>query len=129
MTKKEYEIKLTTPDPVKQMEKFFKSTQIMLSMIGVAEIERQIHLIDYRFKNPNLNNHMKRVREGLEAVKNHFGNFVQLKDKEEFDYEFTIELHRLFSFFIGLSTGQLREYADGLEELLSNVKEEENEKA
>lgn len=107
----------------KKVIDFMRSVQFILASIGTIEVEWQMYMVDYKFKSPNMNNHLKRMRESMREVKRHFANFVQVKDQDEFSYEYTVQLHRVMALFSGLHTDQLSEYADGLEELLANTTE------
>lgn len=107
----------------KKVIDFMRSVQFILASIGTIEVEWQMYMVDYKFKNANMNNHLKRMRESMREVKRHFANFVQVKDQDEFSYEYTVQLHRVMALFSGLHTDQLAEYADGLEELLANTTE------
>ena len=104
-------------DDQKTMQ-FLTTLGAIMTHIASAEIGIQHYLIDYRFKDPNLNNHFRRVKKGLNAIKSHFNRFSKVKDKDEFDYDYSIEFYRATQHFTKMSTEQLKEYADGIDEVI-----------
>lgn len=104
----------------KQAIRILKQAQIIGTLNSCMGIEVMQDLTDIRFKHPTLNNHRRRLKEAIDGISTHLGAIVQVKDRDEFDYEFSIEMHRLVSHFCGLSTEQLRGFMDRVDEEINS---------
>lgn len=98
-------------------ERILKSAQIIGAALEVISIEMQMDLTDTRFKNPTSNNHLRLIKQSLNGIKSHLNTIVYAKDKEELEYDFGIEIHRLLTHFAGYETEKLRDFNDRIEKL------------
>jgi len=96
-----------------------KSLQFILVCSQLVLTEFDMDLVDTRFKNPNLNNFAKKIKDNAEFIQLHLRSII--KPKSGNDREYTIqyinELWRILHHFIGMDIAQLEEYADGLDQM------------
>lgn len=92
-----------------------------VQFIGTAaemiKIEHMSRLVDHRFKNPVLNNHAKKIKESAAMIQTHLSSLTYNKDREFFEYDYAVQLHRVLKHFIGLSVQQVEEFMDSVEKL------------
>lgn len=105
------------PVTEKRALRILQSAQIIGVALEVISIEMQMDLTDSRFKNPTANNHLRLVKQSLKGIKSHLDSIVYAKDKEELEYDFGIEMHRLFTHFAGYDTQHLKDFNDRIEKL------------
>lgn len=98
--------------------RILKTAQFIGGISRCMDIEVTKDLTDARFKHPTLNNHNRRIKEGIKGISNYIGTIVQVKNRDEFDYDYSVELHRVITHFCGLTTEQLREFMDRVDEEL-----------
>jgi len=79
------------------------------------EIEYFSDLVDFRFKEPNMNNHIRRIKESLEQIKKGLNFKYKVKDRELMNIDHPVQVHRLFTFFSTMDTTQLTELMDAYE--------------
>ena len=97
--------------------RILKSAQTIGVALEVISIEMQMDLTDTRFKNPTTNNHLRMMKQSLQGIRSHLNTIVYAKDKEELEYDFGIEMHRLFTHFVGYNTQHLKDFNDRIEKL------------
>lgn len=103
----------------KKAIRILNSAQIIGTLNRCIDIEVMQDLTDVRFKHPTLNNHSRRLKEAVKGITIHLGTIVQVKNRDEFDYDFAVEMHRLVTHFCGMSTEQLRKIMDEIENNLT----------
>ncbi len=91
------------------------SVQLINLCAELIGIEYQNDLVDSRFKQPAVNNHSKRIREGAQAIKTHLASIATNKDKEFFSYDYSIEMHRLITQVLQMPVEEIRGINDQLE--------------
>ncbi len=96
-----------------------QSVQIMQVLSEAIKIEFQSELIDTDLKNPAINQHAKRIKESASAIQIHLTGLVKNKDKEYFSYEYAVEMHRVIKHFVGMDINQVREFMDGVDEIMT----------
>ena len=97
-------------------EEVFASIQRMTMFFELARIEEQVFLFDHRFRNPVMNNHIKRIRESLQALEKESGRLITSKDTEYFKYEHTPLLHVIFKAYMFQDKRFLEEVVNQLED-------------
>lgn len=98
--------------------KVWRSAQIMHAAVGMIKIQQAHELTDTKFKNNQLlNNHIKRLDESIQAISHEVAMFASINDKDEFAYEFAVEMYRLFSYFAMKPTEQISSLMDHIEEM------------
>jgi hypothetical protein len=100
-------------------EKVFSSVQFMALMAEMIQIEHGIHM-DVDFKRPQINNFASRISKDAAAILLHLQSDpkVQFKNADkDFTFDYALELHRIFQFFIGFPIEKIREYLDGIEKM------------
>lgn len=100
--------------------RILKSAQVIGTLVECINIEVMHDLIDARFKHPTINNHNRRLKESIQGIKLHLGTIVQVKDRDHFDYEFAVEMHRLVTHFCGMTTEQIKQIMDVIEEKIKS---------
>lgn len=105
----------------KQAERILKQAQIIGTLNRCIGIEIMQDLTDVRFKHPTLNNHTRRLKEAVNGIMLHLGTIVQVKNRDEFDYEYALEMHRLITHFCGMSTEQIRDFMDKVDSELDKL--------
>lgn len=100
-----------------QTHRILKTAQFLGVTLEAIGIEMQMDLTDTRFKNPVANNHLRLAKNGIAGVKQHLESIVKAKDKDELEYDFAIEVHRLITHFCGYSTDKLKDFNDKIEEM------------
>lgn len=105
----------------KQAERILTQAQIIGTLNRCIGIELMQDLTDVRFKHPTLNNHTRRLKEAVNGITLHLGTIVQVKNRDEFDYEYALEMHRVVKHFCGLSTEQLRGFMDKVDDELNRL--------
>lgn len=98
------------------------SVQLINLCAEIIAIEYQNDLVDSRFKQPAINNHSRRIKEGAQAIKTHLTSLATNKDKDFFNYDYSVEMHRLITQVLQMPAEQLRGINDQLE---SNAAPEE----
>lgn len=83
----------------------------------IIKIEYQSRLVDTRFKNPNINNHAKRIKESANMIQTHLASLTYNKDREFFEYEYCVQLHRVLKHFMQLRIDQLETFMEGIEKM------------
>ena len=103
-----------------------KQSELLKSVhhIGVfarlIQIEFENDLVDSKFKQPIINQHAKRIKESAEQIKkalNSPNNPFYVKSQEYMDYEYTLQLYRVFDFFTDMGLEKITEFADGMYKL------------
>lgn len=98
-----------------------KSVQIIGVLSHLIQIEYQSRLVDVRFKQPAVNNNARKIKEAAEQIQKDLAFQFKLKDREQMQYEHSIELWRVFDHFAELTTEQIREFMDGVDKVKQAV--------
>lgn len=104
-------------------KRILNHVQNMSVLVTCMEIEVTKDLIDYRFRDPNTNNHVRRLKESLQQIKKGLSFKFKVTDREFMEYEHGSEMHRAFEYFSTMDTNQLRSLLDGFDELERRNKE------
>lgn len=100
-----------------KIKNILHSVQTISALAECITIEFQNDLIDYRFKQPILNQKAKRIKEYTEDIKKLCTVHAKVLDEEYMAYEHSVAMHRLFKWFALLDANQINEYMDKLEKL------------
>ena len=83
--------------------------------MDVADIEVQSDLVDARFKNPIVNNHIRRIKESITQVHLSLASMVKSLDYEHSKYDHATQMHRVFKYFSTMDTAQMSDMMDAFE--------------
>lgn len=97
-------------------QRILRHVQVMSVLASCMEIEYMNDLVDMRWKDPNMNNHIRRIKESLEQIKKGLNFKYKIKDKELMTIDHPVQVHRLFNYFSTMDTTQLSELMDAYEE-------------
>lgn len=100
----------------KRIPRILKTIQLISLLAEIAKIEIQHDLTDTKFKNNrSLNNHVRNLKQAANSIQTEMSAFGKLKDREEFSYNYAIEMHRLISYFSMLTSEQIGQFMDNVE--------------
>lgn len=102
---------------VQEQYPILKSVQIMGVLAHLIQIEYQTRICDLKFKQPSVNNHARKIKESTEQIQKDLAFQFKLKDREQMAYEHSVELWRVFDHFCKLTTEEVRDFMDGVDEL------------
>lgn len=97
-------------------KRILRHVQTMSVLASCMEIEFYSDLVDMRFKEPNMNNHIRRIKESLEQIKKGLNFKYKIKDRELMTIDHPVQVHRLFNYFSTMETTQLTELMDAYEQ-------------
>jgi len=103
-----------TPESVFEV---LKSAHIIGLLAKTIDVELQQRVVDTKFKNSNTNNHVRRIKEGVEVIQKDLAYQFKVKDYESMTYDYALQFHRLVDYFSEKSADQIREFMDGVEQL------------
>lgn len=101
--------------PEDKILRVLKSAQNIALLAECISVEFQTDLVDTRFRQPAINQHSKRIRDSIEAIKIHLAGMVKNKDREFFSYDYAVEIHRVIDYFSNMSVEQVRDFMDRVE--------------
>lgn len=93
------------------------SVQTISALSDCITIEFYNDLIDYKFKQPILNQKAKRIKEYCDDIKKLATTQTKVIDADYMAYEHSTAMHRLFKWFSIIDAKQINEYMDELERL------------
>lgn len=96
-------------------QRILQHCQTMGVLANCIEIEFMQDLVDARWKDPNLNNHVRKLKESLRQIKLGLAYKFKVKDQELMDNELSPQVHRLFKYFSTMDVNQLRDIIDAYE--------------
>ena len=96
--------------------RIFQSVQLIAVMAELIGIEYQIDLTDSKI-NPAINNHSRRIKESSEAIKTHLSSIVNNKQRDFISNEYSVEMHRVMSYFICMPIENIRDIMDKIEKV------------
>lgn len=105
---------LVTPEKAQQV---FHSIQSMSVLTELLSIEGHVYLVDHKFNDPFLNNHLKRLKDSIGAIQNHLGKKITARDEEFFKYEHCSLLYSVVKFFMFQQKEELEDTLNQIEEL------------
>lgn len=105
-------------------KRILSHVQTMSVLVTAMEIEISRELLDYRFRDPNTNNHVRRIKESLQQINKGLSFKFKVTDRDFMTYEHGVEVHRMFDYFGTMETSQLKQMNDGFEELERKNKEQ-----
>lgn len=94
-----------------------KSTHMIGVLAEIIKVEHQSALVDTRFKNPNLNNHAKRILDSANQIQLDLRAKFDCMKREELTYEHALQLHRLLDHFIDIGIERTTDFMDGLDKM------------
>lgn len=97
-------------------ENLFMSMQAMATIVQLLDIEYEWHLKDARFQSPIINNHKKRIRESIEALKLETLSKITPKDREYFVFDHCTNVFEILRFLMFMPK-------EGLEDTLKQIEE------
>lgn len=97
------------------LKRVLRSVQTMAVLADCMEIEMSEDLSFSKFADPNMNNHVRKIKDSIVALRAGINRLVKTPDQEFVTFEHSPQAHRLFKFFSTMSTTQLTEYLDLLE--------------
>lgn len=106
----------TAPTP-KTVFEILKSAHVIGLLAKTIDVEYQTRIVDTKFKNPNTNNHVRRIKEASETIQKDLAYQFKVKDYEAMTYDYVLQFHRLIDYFAEKSADQIREFMDGVENL------------
>jgi len=106
----------TAPTPETVFE-ILKSAHVIGLLAKAIDVEYQKRIVDTKFKNPNTNNHVRRIKEASETIQKDLAYQFKVKDYEAMTYDYVLQFHRLVDYFSEKSADQIREFMDGVEKL------------
>ncbi len=107
--------------PQKQFE-LLRSVQLIGVMAQMIQVEFQNHFVDTKHRNPIINNHAKRIKESSETIMRYLKQSgFEIKDKEEFNYDYVLNMYEIFAHFTQMSPEQLKEYNHGLQQIIKEA--------
>lgn len=114
------------PLPAARVEKLHLSLQYMSIMSELIKMEYKVGM-DADFRDPVMNNLANRIgNDSIDLAKRlrKCGRFEMKNVDESFLEDYTIEMYRVFQFFIGLRKDRVEELLDGWEAIQENVVEQ-----
>lgn len=94
-----------------------RSIQMIGVMAKMIDVEFHQHIVDTKFRNPIINNHARKIKESTEQIiKLLTQSGALLKDQEKFDYEYVLNLYKIFEHVTQMSYEQISEQVKRLEE-------------
>lgn len=104
-------------------KRILNHVQNMSVLATCMDIEFHNDLVDYKFKEPTMNNHIRRIRESLEQIKKGLSFKYKVTDREFMTYVHAGAVYRVFDYFSTMDTDQLNSIMDGFDELERRNKE------
>lgn len=101
-----------TPEKEKRVLDYVQFVALCAEMI---KIEWQCEAIDWRFKNPVINNHARKIIESAEQISRSLSSISFNTDREEFAYNTSLQVHRLLKHFSQYPVEKLEELMDIIE--------------
>jgi hypothetical protein len=89
-----------------------KSTHMIGVLAEIIKVEHHVRLIDVRFKNPNLNNHSKKIVESANQIQVDLRAKFDCMKRDELTYDHALQLHRLLDHFIEIGIERTTEFMD-----------------
>jgi hypothetical protein len=99
----------------------FSNAQAISVYAELIDIEYNKNLVDYKFNDPALNNHKRRLKEATEAYQKYAGQFIQSKDVEYFKYEHCTALSEIIQYFLFMPIEGINEALERINELKASV--------
>lgn len=94
-----------------------KSAHIIGLLAKTMDVEMTQRIVDTKFRNANTNNHVRRIKEGVEAIQKDLAYQFKVKDYEAMTYDYVLHFHRLVDYFSEKSAEQICEFMDGVEKM------------
>lgn len=95
--------------------RILKHVQTMGVLVTALEIEYMNDLVDHKFKQANLNNHIRRIKESIQQIRSGLSFKYRVMDRDLMENEHGATVHRLFAYFSTMDTKQLTEIVDAYE--------------
>ena len=101
-----------------KLDRILAHVQTLKCYTGAMEAEIGKDLIDAKFKDKNVNNHIRKLKESLTAIGRYCGlnGAVKITDFEELSYDRAALMNRVFSFLATMDLEQLEGYVTSTEE-------------
>lgn len=101
-----------------KLDRILAHVQTLKCYIGAMEVEMGQDIIDAKFKDKNVNNHIRKFKESLNAIRGYctFKGAVKVTDFQELNYQRAALMNRVFSFLAVMDVEQLEEFLDAVEE-------------
>lgn len=96
--------------------RILKHVQTMGVLANCMEIEMFNDLVDYKAKDPTINNHIRRLKESIQQIKKGLSFKYRVIDRDHMENDHSIQMHRLFNYFSIMDTDQLTRILDQYEE-------------
>lgn len=101
-----------TPEKEKRVLEYVQFVAVCAELI---KVEWQQELIDVRFKSPQINNHARRIVESAEQITKSLSSISYNTDREEFNYNTVLQVHRMLKHFFQYPTSKIEELMDLIE--------------
>jgi len=101
----------------KKRADIIKSVQIIGVLAEMIAIEHQTDLVDITFKNAMVNQKAKRIKADARSIKLDLSTNQRVNirfNDDNFIQDYACELHRVFTYFIGLPIDQIKSVMDNL---------------
>jgi len=115
-------LKHTEPFTEQRKLALLKSMQVIGLATEIISIEYHDALVDSKFKNANLNNASRLIKQSVQSIKTHMASITNIKDKEFYEYEYSLEIHRLLRLTCGLDISEIQAINNALESELEKEK-------
>ena len=99
-----------------KIKNILRHCQTMAILADVMDIEMHTDLVDAKFKDPKINNHVRRLKESIAQIKTGLAYLVKPIDREHATYTHAVEMHRLFKYFATTDSRQLADIMDAYEQ-------------
>ncbi len=88
-------------------KRILRHVQTMSVLTTCMQVEYMQDIVDARFKDPNMNNHIRRIKESLEQIRKGLSFKYKVIDRDFMENEHGLVMHRLFTYFSTMETSQL----------------------
>lgn len=90
--------------------------QTLIFYSQAMTVETQKQLYDFKFRQPNLNNHLSKAKFHLEELKKGLMKSINIVgNRSELEIEKAVQMNRVFSWFATMEVGQLEHFMDKAE--------------
>lgn len=97
-----------------------KSIHILGILSRCMEIEFANDMVDTKFKSPNINNHNRKIKESLTAIKSTINSGLQpfkVKSQEYMEYDYAVQMYRVIDHFTDMGLDVITEFMDEVDKL------------
>lgn len=93
-----------------------RSVNLIGVMTAVIQVEIQNKIVDIKFKNPNTSNQVSKIRSAADQIRKDLAYQFKVKDLDSLNNDHALAMWRIFDHFTELSTQQINDFMDGVDQ-------------